>query len=59
MSAKRFASQLRCGARVGLASMVMLQMSLAGPFAVSTQANDQHGQGQNNRGQTATPRSNM
>src|SRR5229473_1027737 len=30
MSAKRFASQVRHGARVGLASVMMLQMSLAG-----------------------------
>jgi len=40
MSAKRFASQVRHGARVGLASLVMLQMSLAGPMAGSAQAKE-------------------
>ncbi len=40
MSAKRFASQVKHGARVGLASLVMLQMSLAGPMAGSALAND-------------------
>jgi phospholipase C len=40
MSAKRFASQVRQGARVGLASLVMLQMSLAGPFVGATQAKE-------------------
>jgi phospholipase C len=40
MKAKRFASQVLHGARVGLASLVMLQMSLAGPFVGSATAND-------------------
>src|SRR5258707_1466121 len=40
MSAKRFASQVKHGARVGLASLVMLQMSLAGPMAGSALANE-------------------
>ena len=44
MSAKRFASQVRHGARVGLASLVMLQMSLAGPMAGSAQAKEHDGE---------------
>ncbi len=40
MSAKRFAYQVKHGARVGLASLVMLQMSLAGPMAGSAQAKE-------------------
>ncbi|HET6929062.1 MAG TPA: alkaline phosphatase family protein [Candidatus Acidoferrum sp.] len=40
MSAKRFASQVKHGARVGLASLVMLQMSLAGPFVSDAQAKE-------------------
>ncbi|HWY05870.1 MAG TPA: alkaline phosphatase family protein [Candidatus Acidoferrales bacterium] len=43
MSAKRFASQVRHGARVGLASLVMLQMSLAGPMAGSAMAKEHDG----------------
>jgi phospholipase C len=43
MSAKSFASQLKHGARVGLASLVMLEMSLAGPMAGSAQANEHDG----------------
>jgi phospholipase C len=43
MSAKRFASQVRHGARVVLASLVMLQMSLAGPMAGSAQAKEHDG----------------
>src|SRR5437899_4390462 len=43
MSAKRFASQVKHGARVGLASLVMLQMSLAGPFVGATQAKEHDG----------------
>jgi phospholipase C len=44
MSAKRFASQVKHGARVGLASLVMLQMSLAGPMAGSAQAKEHDGE---------------
>jgi phospholipase C len=44
MSAKRFASQVKHGARVGLASLVMLQMSLAGPFVGATQAKEHDGE---------------
>ena len=43
MSAKRFASQVKHGARVGLASLVMLQMSLAGPFVSGAQAKEHNG----------------
>jgi len=42
MTAKKNASQVWQGARVGLASLMMLQMSLAGPFVGSAQANDEH-----------------
>jgi phospholipase C len=40
MTVKQFASQLLQGARVGLASLVMLQMSLGGPFLGTAQAHD-------------------
>jgi len=42
MTAKKNASQVWQGARVGLASLMMLQMSLAGPFVGSAKANDEH-----------------
>jgi phospholipase C len=44
MSAKRFVSQVRQSARVGLASLVMLQMSLAGPMAGSARAKEHDGE---------------
>ena len=44
MTAKRFASQVWQGARAGLASLVMLQMSLAGPFVGSAQAKEHDGE---------------
>jgi phospholipase C len=40
MTVKRFASQVLQGTRVGLASLVMLQMGLAGPFLGAAQAKD-------------------
>jgi len=40
MTARRFASQVRHCAKVGLASLVMLQMSLAGPFLSGALAHD-------------------
>jgi len=40
MTVKRFASQALQSARVGLASLVMLQMSLAGPFLTNAKAGD-------------------
>jgi phospholipase C len=46
MKAKRFASQVKQGARVGLASLVMLQMSLAGPMVSSAQAKEHEGEEQ-------------
>jgi phospholipase C len=52
MSAKRFVSQVRQSARVGLTSLVMLQMSLAGPMAGSAQAKEHDGDEQ---GRTRTP----
>jgi phospholipase C len=44
MTAKRFASQVWQGARAGLASLVMLQMSLAGPMVGSAQAKEHDGE---------------
>jgi phospholipase C len=52
MSAKRFASQVKQGVRVGLASLVMLQMSLAGPMVGSAQAKEHDGEEQ---GRARTP----
>jgi len=49
MTVRRFASQVLHGAKVGLASLVMLQMSLAGPFLNTTQAKDHD---DNNRART-------
>jgi len=46
MKAKQFASQMKQGARVGLASLVMLQMSLAGPMVGSAQAKEHDGEEQ-------------
>jgi phospholipase C len=46
MTIKKIASQVVQGARVGLASLVMLQMGLAGPFVVSAQANENGAQPQ-------------
>ena len=43
MKARKFASQVKQGARVGLASLVMLQMGLAGPMVSSAQANEHEG----------------
>ena len=43
MTVKKIASQMLQGARVGLASLVMLQMGLAGPFVSSAQANENEG----------------
>jgi len=45
MSAKRIASQVRHGARVGLASLMMLQLGLAGPFVGNAQAKEHDGDG--------------
>ncbi|HXC48265.1 MAG TPA: alkaline phosphatase family protein [Candidatus Sulfotelmatobacter sp.] len=45
MTAKSFASQVWQGARAGLASLVMLQMSLAGPMVGSAQAKEHDGDG--------------
>ena len=44
MKAKSFASQLRHSARAGLASLMMLQMGLAGPFVGATQAKEHDGE---------------
>ena len=49
MTMRRIASQVLQSAKVGLASLVMLQMSL-GPFATSARANDDDGA--NNRART-------
>jgi phospholipase C len=43
MKARKFASQVKQSARVGLASLVMLQMGLAGPMVGSAQANENEG----------------
>jgi len=43
MTVKKIASQMLQGARVGLASLVMLQMGLAGPLVGSAQANEHEG----------------
>jgi phospholipase C len=45
MTVKKIASQMLQGARVGLASLVMLQMGLAGPMVGSAQANENEGAG--------------
>ncbi len=47
MTARRIAFQVLQSARVGLASLVMLQMSLAGPFLGSAQAHDHDNDGDN------------
>jgi phospholipase C len=44
MTTKRFASQLWQSARTGLASLMMLQLSLAGPMAGSAVAKDHDGE---------------
>ena len=44
MTTKRLASQVWQGARAGLASLVMLQMSLAGPMVGSAQAKEHDGE---------------
>jgi len=46
MTVKKIASQVLQGARVGLASLVMLQMGLAGPFVGSAQAKEHDGEEQ-------------
>jgi phospholipase C len=52
MTVKRIASQVLQGARVGLASLVMLQMGLAGPFLGTAQAKDHD---HDDDGRTRTP----
>jgi phospholipase C len=52
MTVKRFASQVLQGTRVGLASLVMLQMGLAGPFLGTAQAKDHD---RDDGGRTRTP----
>jgi phospholipase C len=46
MTAKKIASQVWQGARLGLASLMTLQMGLAGPFVSNAQANDNAAQPQ-------------
>ncbi len=54
MTVKRFASQVLQSARVGLASLVMLQMSLAGPFLTNAKAGD-HDHDRDDQSRTRTP----
>src|SRR5215472_486764 len=52
MTVKRFTSRLLQGARAGLATLVILQMSLAGPFVGNAAADDNEG---HHSGKTNTP----
>ena len=59
MTTKRLASQVWQSARTGLASLVMLQLSLAGPMAGSAQGKDHDGEEHSQSRTPITPATNQ